>query len=501
MTPTLQTLEIYVDTSSLHTFEVSTQQTLSNSKNSPTQFSVAVSGLASGDFIIATATETTNGTSAFSAAASILGPNVVTVTNDAGAGGFRAAIVYANANPGTTVVFNIPGISPFAIDLTTSALPQISAPTTIDGTSESIFFEPTRGRADQRLWPLREHDGLTLGTGSGGSTIKGLEIVDFAGAGMDIQSSSDTVVDNLIGTDGTTADNALGNQVGILIDGASGGTGATIGGTTTGASNTIGFNTSAGVSITGTSTTGAAVIGNFIGTDSAGDNLGNATGVSISNTGNTIGGTTSSAANVIGFNTTAGVAITAANNLVAGNFIGTDPAGEVLGNSRVMSSQHRASRLAERLLAPPTSSASTRLWRRGFGSQQPDRRQLYWNQLGRALICRIRWAFRSAPPGNTIGGTTSARCQHIGFNSAAAVSIGGVSATGNLVIGNLHWHQFDQRKVGNAVGVSISARITQLADWLPRTQHHRIQHHVGDCARRDWQPGHRQLRRHGFGRR
>ena len=33
------------------------------------------------------------------------------------------------------------------------------------------------------------------------------------------------------------------------------------------------------------------VIGNFVGTDSSGDNFGNATGVSVSATGNTIGGT------------------------------------------------------------------------------------------------------------------------------------------------------------------------------------------------------------------
>ena len=51
------------------------------------------------------------------------------------------------------------------------------------------------------------------------------------------------------------------------------------------------------------------MVGNFIGTDSNTDNLGNAVGVSISGSNNTIGGTSAGASNTVGFNTQQGVLV------------------------------------------------------------------------------------------------------------------------------------------------------------------------------------------------
>ena len=117
-----------------------------------------------------------------------------------------------------------------------------------------------------------------------------LEIINFAGgAGIHIESSGDTITDNLIGTDGKPNHQNLGDKQGIFVNGANGGTGATIGGTPPPACNTIGFNTAAGVSIGGAGTTGNVVIGNFIGTDAAGDDLGNQVGVTIGASSNTVG--------------------------------------------------------------------------------------------------------------------------------------------------------------------------------------------------------------------
>ncbi len=136
-------------------------------------------------------------------------------------------------------------------------------------------------------------DGLTLGRGSRNSTIKGLEIADFASAGIHVESSDDSIVDNMIGTDGAAADNTLGNEVGIFVDGADGGTAVTIGDTTSGTANVIGLNASAGVAIAGTGSTDDVVLGNYIGTNAGGANLGNAIGVVVGSGDNTIGGTIS----------------------------------------------------------------------------------------------------------------------------------------------------------------------------------------------------------------
>ena len=133
-------------------------------------------------------------------------------------------------------------------------MPKTIDQTIIDGTTESTFL---KGQAAviqinggfNGTTGVAALDGLVLAPGSLGSTVKGLEIVNFGGAGIRVESSGDTIVDNLIGTDDNPADTALGNQAGIFIDGASGGGDATIGGTSAATdSNIIGFNSSAGIS-------------------------------------------------------------------------------------------------------------------------------------------------------------------------------------------------------------------------------------------------------------
>ena len=111
------------------------------------------------------------------------------------------------------------------------------------------------------------------------------------------------------------------------------GSGNTIGGTQGTDGNTIGFAGTAGVSIGGAGGTGNSVIGNFIGTDAAGGSLGNLIGVSLTATGNTVGGTSATDANIIGFNFGAGISIIANGDFVLGNFIGTNSVGNPLGNA------------------------------------------------------------------------------------------------------------------------------------------------------------------------
>ncbi|MCC6418591.1 MAG: right-handed parallel beta-helix repeat-containing protein, partial [Gemmataceae bacterium] len=162
--------------------------------------------------------------------------------------------------------------------------------------------------------------------------------ISIAGA-----SAGNVVLGNYIGTDATgTA--ALSNDIGIRIfDGAANNT---IGGTTAAARNVISGNSTEGaangITIEGIGTTGNVVIGNYIGTDAGGTTaLGNTgSGVAIFDgaSGNLVGGTTAGAGNLISGNQGDGVTIIDAGttgNVVQGNFIGTNVAGDaILANGR-----------------------------------------------------------------------------------------------------------------------------------------------------------------------
>ena len=179
----------------------------------------------------------------------------------------------------------------------TLPLPTITDPVIIDGTTQPGFAGTPIIEIDGSALA---GDGLVLVAGSDGSTVEGLDIYNFNGAGIHIQSNSDIVQGNYLGTDVTGTTAGPGNSVGILIDNTSGNT---IGGTGAGAGNVISGNSVDGIEIFGSGTTGNVVLGNFIGTNAAGaTGLGNAiVGVDIASgaSGNTIGGTASGAGNII----------------------------------------------------------------------------------------------------------------------------------------------------------------------------------------------------------
>jgi large repetitive protein len=173
-----------------------------------------------------------------------------------------------------------------------------------------------------------------------GNAEGGVTIVGGQSGGTD-----NTVQANYIGTDATgtfvtDADsNSLGNLTGVKLD--SGASSNVIGGTTAEAGNVISGNTLA-VWIHGAGTTGNVVQGNRIGTNNDGaaslDDPSNFhIGVQISTppdtggpSGNTIGGTTAGAGNVIA-GQKVGILFfdDVSNNLVEGNFIGTDSTGKL----------------------------------------------------------------------------------------------------------------------------------------------------------------------------
>jgi titin len=161
--------------------------------------------------------------------------------------------------------------------------------------------------------------------------------------GILIQGSGNSVQGNLIGTD-PTGSTALGNGIGVAIEMPSN----TIGGSTAAARNIISGNTNCGVELLALASTGEAgndnlIEGNYIGTNANGNAaVPNYDGVVIGESfGSTVGGTLAGAGNLISGNTNYGVAIfsspidTNGQNLIVGNHIGTDAAGNAAVPNRI----------------------------------------------------------------------------------------------------------------------------------------------------------------------
>ena len=263
--------------------------------------SIPEGAVVNGDQIVATASSSANGTSAFSGAQTVADLFTVININSNGVGSLYQAITNANSHAGTnTITFAITG-SLIIRPTSSLPLPAITDAVVIDGTTETGVIIDGSGL---------NQDGLVLASGSSGSTIKGLTIRNFGQAGIHIESSADAITGLVVGASG------LGNQTGILIDGASN---TTIGGTSGAAANTIGFNMQQGIQVVdgGNST----IEGNYIGTDATSANQGNGIGIQINgSSGNVVGGTTAGSANTIGFSTQQGIAILSGNqNVVSQN--------------------------------------------------------------------------------------------------------------------------------------------------------------------------------------
>ena len=252
----------------------------------------------------------------------------VTDTSDSDAGSLRQAILNSNATPGSnTIDFNI-GTGARTISLL-SALPAITVPVLLDGTSQPGFTGA----------PLIDLDGTGAGTGSNGldlaagsrgSTIRALVINNFSQAGILIGSIGDTVQGCYLGTNSAgTASGSTPMTYGVYVVEP----GSMIGGNGAGTGNVI-SGTAYDIVIHGTSATGNVVAGNLIGTNASGSApLGNTLyGIVIQNgaAGNWIGvnslhgPSSASQGNVIAGSSDAGVLIQTGTtgNVVAGNLIG-----------------------------------------------------------------------------------------------------------------------------------------------------------------------------------
>ena len=177
------------------------------------------------------------------------------------------------------------------------------------------------------------------GTASGAGNV----IAGNGANGVDINNPGSTgtnnnlVQGNYIGVD-VNGSNVLANSAGVVLSG--GAQFNTIGGTTIAARNIIAGNTFQGVAIGGLGSPGQTVgpsqnvvLGNYIGVNAAGNARGNTSvGVEVnaSAQSNTIGGTLPGARNIICANTYREVDIDGAGttgNMILGNYLGLDPTG------------------------------------------------------------------------------------------------------------------------------------------------------------------------------
>jgi uncharacterized repeat protein (TIGR01451 family)/CSLREA domain-containing protein len=247
-----------------------------------------------------------------------------------------------SGTPTTTTSANdsIPGIDPdyahswWSIQVATP-LPQITNAVFIDGYTQDGAKVNTRhfNEGDDAILRIElksggaVNNGLDLQVGAEGTTISGLVINNFAQAGVLLcDNGDDEIAGNFIGTD-VSGTLALGNTAaGIKVK-----TSAfdLIGGDLPAARNLIsGHSSAAGVDI---ATPINTVEGNFIGTDRNGlAALENKYGVRVHNGGtdNVIGCEVLDGSNLISGNRDSGVLIDCADdNLVVGNFIGTNNLG------------------------------------------------------------------------------------------------------------------------------------------------------------------------------
>ncbi|HEX8456242.1 MAG TPA: Calx-beta domain-containing protein [Pyrinomonadaceae bacterium] len=245
---------------------------------------------------------------------------VVTNTNSTGAGSLRQAVLDANTAPGADFIdFNIPGAGLHTINLGLQ-LPEISDPVTIDAATQPGYAGT----------PLVEINGGGLEYGfiikAGASTLRGLALYRFNSGSVRLESGGGNTVQGChLGTDaaGATDFRVGGGAVGgtgVLILNSSGNL---IGGTEPGARNLISAN-NYGVVVSGTASVNNRIAGNYIGTDKAGaKSLSNGgAGVELASSDTTVG-----PGNVISGNGNDNVRVRGSNNVVRGNYIGTDAAG------------------------------------------------------------------------------------------------------------------------------------------------------------------------------
>jgi hypothetical protein len=266
--------------------------------------------------------------------------NVVTNTKDSGPGSLRAAIFYGIDHANTTITFNIPTGDPGHANNVYTIQPTDVMTTPGPGTVINGATQPNGNPngpsivIDGTNWPAPTYAAPAFYLNGANCTIRSLVIINSSTAGIQISGSGATgnrIAGCYIGVAGNGT--AAAPNVYSNISLTNGANGNIIGGTGAADRNLISGNSNDGIYIADPTTTNNVVSGNFIGTDRTGAvALANGyAGIGMANGthGNTIGGMTAGAGNVISGNAQ-GIAIfdsTTNQNVIAGNYIGLTQGG------------------------------------------------------------------------------------------------------------------------------------------------------------------------------
>jgi len=400
-----------------------------------------------------------------------------TVTNNgnSGTGSLRDAITQANSTAGADTINFAIGNGVQTINLL-SQLPAITEAVTIDGSTQPGFSGA----------PLIVLNGAGAGTTANGllisasnCVIRSLAINGFGHTGVLLDGAGVTgnqIQGCYIGINaaGTAAAPNGTDPNSFDIDGIdilNGANNNTIGGTSVAARNVISGNKGDGIFLAYAGTNNNLVQGNYIGTNAAGTvaigngfaPFGNAFGVELATTsspgpqGNSIGGTVAGAGNLVSGNAGAGVGIFNSdtnNNMVQGNFIGTDangnslipnglvgvevgnpPGGGVSARNNLIGGTTPAAR---NILS---GNAGDGVWIRDTGTTGNLIQGNYigTNVSGLAALPNplrgVELAFGAQ--GNTIGGVVAGARNILSGNGESGVGIFNAGTNGNFVQGNL----------------------------------------------------------------
>ncbi|MEZ4701029.1 MAG: right-handed parallel beta-helix repeat-containing protein [Rhodothermales bacterium] len=249
----------------------------------------------------------------------------------------RAAIEEANATPNgaSPDVIRFTGIPVTGglavISLAGDGLPAITDAVVIDGTTAAgeVVLDGTSVTSPGEALTA---SGLVLDAGSEGSTVRGLTVGKFPWFGILLRSDNHVIVENRVGVRGDRTD--IGNgKAGVYLASDNNIVGRA------GEGNVIGFNGSAGIHLLnaqnntirgnyiGTDDTGFAM-GNYHlnGFEFAG-------GITVNADSNIIGGPMPGMGNIIGFNNRSGIYVDGVGNKIRGNYIGADTSGRNIANT------------------------------------------------------------------------------------------------------------------------------------------------------------------------
>jgi uncharacterized repeat protein (TIGR01451 family) len=315
---------------------------------------------------------------------------------------------------------------------------------TIDGTTQGGYAGA----------PLIELDGSLAGTAVNGlnitsraSTVRGLVINRFSGAGIQLTTTGDNTIEgNFIGTDATGSSDLGNGGYGVVVSDAPNNT---IGGIAAGARNVISGNDLGGITLFGAGAIGNRILGNYIGTDATGVTaLGNYFGILMGTDNTTIGGTEAGARNVISGNSHRGVRMVGGSgNQVLGNYIGTDATGAVgLGNGGGVELEGASNTT----VGGTGDGARNLISGNGFDGVSIEAsggvatgNQVLGNYIGTdaagtSLLGNAGYGIRvgSGAGNNTIGGTAAGAGNVISGNGSGGLAISGSGSPGIEVLGN-----------------------------------------------------------------